>query len=239
MKFVYYPILLIALLFPYYKMATWKYALATLVTITIFKKLHPQNFKELLGLSFEKKLFRPAIIIFMVSALLMEILIQIIIKPTGVTKDSTVLLSFWILRPFFQSLNEEMFGRAYLIHLLEKITPKKSTQSYLMAVIFTLLHFLFCIIIFDVNLSPIAGFTFFFATIAMNLIYYRTGNILYTWAIHFGINFTFFGGIYLDANELLLNDAQKLNLIYGHFLIPIVAFITLIFYYKFSKAKKI
>jgi membrane protease YdiL (CAAX protease family) len=214
--------------FPYYQITTWKYVIATFFIFYLFKKFHPQNFKERLGLNFQSGRILWGIGLFLACAVFIELYIQWYLPVTGVTKESPTILGLWFLQPFFQSLNEEMLARSvFVLWLTQKFkTPNEWTINVLMASAFTALHFATCAWIFKTPMVPMAGVVIFVATILMNLIYFRTNNILFTWAIHFGINFSFFGGNYTSSQNVQLNDAEKFNLIYGSY--PVVLSLSLV-----------
>lgn len=204
-------LLVLVIAFPYSKMTMWKYALASFGILFLFQKFYPESFRQKLGLNFTTKQFPKAILLCVVLACLIEAGIQQLLALGEIKKESAFILSFWFLQPFFQSLNEEMLLRALFLDWI----PSRY-KNVIMAAVFSILHFIFCYFLFDTQMAVLAGVSLFLATYAMNLVYFETGSILFTWAIHLGINFSFFGGKYLDSSGRVLNDAEKFNLIYGH-----------------------
>lgn len=209
-------ILTLFLLFPYTKITMWKYALATFATLVIFKKSSPGSYKEKLGLNFSRKQIPWGILVFIICAALTETFVQSQLAGGLVVKESPEIFGLWIFQPFFQSLNEEMILRAlFLWWLFEKLKNYPAYLSHLvMALLFSLSHFLFCYVLFGIHLDPMAGLALFLGTLILNILFDLSGSILFSWAVHFGINFSFFGGTYLKGG-ILLNDAEKFNLIYS------------------------
>jgi len=69
--------------------------------------------------------------------------------------------------------------------------------------------------------------TIFLGTLAMNNVYYYFKHIVFTWAIHAGINFSMFGGQF-STGLTGFNDAQRFNLVLGSPIVTSVAGIALI-----------
>ena len=209
-------LLILAVAFPYYKIATWKFMVASAVIFFIYHRFHAETYRAKLGVMFPKSQLPGAVGLWLFCAVATEFSIQSLLKNSDITKGSPVLFGLWFLQPLFQSLNEEMLLRSlFLKWLVEHLKLTLTKLNFLMALVFAGLHFLFCTVLYHTNLDPLAGLTIFFATLAMNKMYFKTENILYTWAIHFGINFSFFGGEYARTGAQILNDAEKFNLVYG------------------------
>jgi hypothetical protein len=220
-------ILTFLVLFQYYEISTWKYALAAGSLILAFRRYDQQDFRETLGLVFQPKELLGAIAVFALSAGLTEVFIQYSITPIGTTKELPEILGTWFLRPFFQAFNEEILVRPLLFGLmLNTLRLSRSKACVLSAIIFTILHYALCKLLFNIVLAPVPAFFIFFSAIALNSIFILRGNILLTWAIHAGVNFSFFGGEYMTPGGLPLSDAEKFNLIYDS--IPLLVF-TVIF----------
>lgn len=241
MSIFYKFIVTLVLLFPFTKIEMWKYALASMVTLYLFKKSYPEDFKLRLGIQFKKSHIPWAIAVLVAFAWGTEWFIQSTLEESSIIKESPVILGLWFLQPFFQSLNEEMILRSLFLQWLdEKLSSRSQWLTNLfMATLFTLLHFLFCKLLFKTDMNVLAGVILFLGTILMNMIYFKTGNILFTWAIHMGINFSFFGGEYLTQAGMKLNDAEKFNLIYSsHYFVTILTLVMSLVYYWAKQHKR-
>lgn len=212
---IFYSLIFLLLFFPYFQITLWKYLLSCSLILLLFYWFDREHYKERLGLSFQKTQIPFFFIIFLTTAVSTEILIQSLLPGTNVSKDYPLIAGFWVLQPLTQSLNEEMLMRSLFFYFFSRFIVSRWMQSLLFSVVFSLGHVIFCILVYKITLNLYTTFSFFFATLLMNMMFYRYQNIFYTWAMHWGINFSLFGGDYHRLDGTKVNDAEKFNLFLG------------------------
>jgi len=213
-KILFLFITIIAIAFSYIDIQAWKYCLATIVILYCYKKVYEFQSKKILGISFSKNNILPFIIISTICAVLFNFYITEVISDSTIQRTSPLTFLLWFIQPLFQSFNEEVIFRAQYFHHIKKYITHKAIQSILFSIIFSLGHGVFFKFAMNIELNFNVYFSLFVATLIMNHLFFVTNNIALSWALHFGINFSFFGGKYFQDGAKL-NDAEIFNLILG------------------------
>lgn len=201
---------------PYLHMAWWKFFLATLFILFSFSQIFPDHYKTILGLQLSSKTVVKCLVTFGAMMIVSEYFIDLTLDHSVIKRTPEPLLSFWLLQPVFQALNEEMLGRAAAFYVLARMIKKPFVLSLTIALGFTLLHTLFFWMKEGVILSMITSLSLFLAAFATNLIFQKTHHIGWVWVLHAGWNARQFGAnyIFIGAGRML-SDGEKFNAIEG------------------------
>jgi membrane protease YdiL (CAAX protease family) len=122
--------------------------------------------------------------------------------------------------------------------MINKEKLKPLTASIILAIIFSLIHFVFYKWIF--NDQGIIQFTalislFLIGFVRNNLII-QTGHIGYSWALHFGWMVVMFGSTHIYNNGIKLSEPERFNIYLGSVSMVIIsvilALISLAFWIK-------
>ncbi len=202
---------------PYFmQMTWWKFAIATVVILLCYRKISPDSYRKILGIELNSSQVLKSLGLLIFIALGSAPLLDNLVNGSGVSRTPIPLFSMWFFQPVFQALNEELITRGAAFYFLKRFMKREWVMSLLVTVLFVAYHVWFFWIHESVLFSWITIFSLFFATLAMNNVFFHTGNIGITYAIHAGWNYQKFGAEYRhlhNGNTLL--DGEKFNLVEG------------------------
>jgi hypothetical protein len=133
----------------------------------------------------------------------------------------TIHISKWIdyYHDAFYILNEEIvIGALILFYLTEKRRIKPIFASVGLAILFSVIHFVFYRWIFtDKGIIQITALmTLFFIGCLRNNLIILTGHIGYSWALHFGWMVIMFGCIHLQNDtRMTISEPDRFNTYLG------------------------
>lgn len=196
----------------------WWYASVGTALIVLFSALlYKKNFIQIIGL----KLPVRTIVKSLVLAVAVVAGAWLVMKYVGAKKGIVIEYSDWgcYFHIVFYTLNEEIVLGGILLHALtRKWKMEPVAASVLLAVFFSLVHFVFYRWIFiDRGFIAVPTLiTLFFIGIVRNSIILYTGHIAYSWALHFGWMALMFGSWHRYAGtENYLGELIRFNTYLG------------------------
>lgn len=190
-------LLVLAFLVPYtigWSWGWWKFALSALLILLLWRWAKPATFRGDLGLRLGMTDLFMGGLAFLVVGLAASLVIPGILRPHGYTASLQCDRIWKYLAVPFQTLNEEMVLRAFLLTGLAHFMRVGLPASIGVAVLFTGLHFL--LYRFGpphIGLSLQALITLLLVGVACNEFFLATGSIAIPYGVHLGWNLTRFG----------------------------------------------
>jgi membrane protease YdiL (CAAX protease family) len=210
----------------------------SLLIAIIARAAWPRHWKDRLGLRIPSRAVIQAIVLAPILILSLYWMVRVIADIQNITYQSPIaehgVLSLAYLHTLGQTLNEEMLFGALILFSMRRTFAKISPLliASLVALAFSLLHFIFYAwIVFPPNsgiLTVSALFVLFAIGMLRNTLILRTGNIAYSWSVHFSINLVGLLGLYMLENGIELTESQIFNHILGSQLAVILSFFVLI-----------
>jgi hypothetical protein len=228
-------IVLTHLLFSYNAFNGWWYSLTgTFLIILLARRCWSEDYLEWIGLKISLKAIIKSLILLIFVIFSSYILISLIAENPGVSIKISALLIF--IHIIGYTLNEEILLGAILLKYIQKrfVHLKKFLTSVLVALVFSVLHYVFYRWIFlDKGILSIATLVSLFAIgIIRNNLILSTGHIGYSWALHAGWVFIMFGFVHIEKlTGTYMNEPCRFNLYLGSSytttILLIVAFVSL------------
>ncbi len=205
-------------LFSYYIFNGWWYSsIGSILIITLSNLIWRKDFLKQIGLQLNIQTIAKAIIL----AVLITACSLLIMKYIGNRENIRIEYTNWrdYYHDIFYILNEEIvLGAILLFSLVNKWKIKPIVACLLLAVFFALIHFVFYRWIFlergIIGISTLI--TLFLVGFVRNSLILITGNIGYSWALHFGWITIMFGSMhtYVDT-DLGISEPERFNLYLG------------------------
>jgi membrane protease YdiL (CAAX protease family) len=213
-------LLVLAFLVPYtigWSWGWWKFALSALLILLLWWWAKPVTFRGDLGLRLGMADLLMGSLVIVVVGLTARLIVPGILRPHGYTASLQCDGVWKYLAVPFQTLNEEMVLRAFLLSGLAHFMRVRLPASIAVAVVFTGLHFfLYRFGPPHIVLSIQALVTLLLVGVACNEFFLATGSIAIPYGIHLGWNLTRFGNDWIhqyDGNAL--EPGADFNLIEG------------------------
>ncbi|HEX2937252.1 MAG TPA: hypothetical protein VHO72_17995 [Bacteroidales bacterium] len=205
-------------LFSYNFFNGWWYAFVGTALIVLFSALYyKKNFVQIIGLNLTVRTVVQSLIL----AIVVVAGAWIVMKYVAAKRGIAIEYSDWgcYFHTVFYTLNEEIvLGGILLYALTRKWKMKPMMASVLLAVFFSLVHYVFYRWIFiDRGIIEVSTLvTLFFIGIVRNNIILYTGHIGYSWALHFGWMAVMFGSWHrYAATEKYLGELIRFNIYLG------------------------
>jgi hypothetical protein len=205
-------------LFSYNFFNGWWYASVGTALIVLFSALlYKKNFIQIIGLKLPVRTIVKSLFL----AMVVVAGAWFVMKYVGAKHGIVIKYSDWgcYFHIVFYTLNEEIvLGGILLYALTRKWEMRPLVASVLLAVFFSLVHFVFYRWIFNdrgfIEVSTLI--TLFFIGIVRNNIILNTGHIGYSWALHFGWMAVMFGSWHRYAGtENYLGELIRFNTYLG------------------------
>lgn len=203
----------------------WKFLVASLAILLLFRWAEPKTFASNLGVRVGGTDIGLGIFTFLVVGVIARHLIPALLRPLGYVPHLSESPTWKYLAVPFQTLNEEMVLRAFLLTSLARLVNRPIAVSAGVAAIFAALHFvLYRFGPPNTGLSIEALTTLFLVSMALNQLFFRTGNIAVPCGVHLGWNLTRFGNDWIaQSSGIFLADGRDFNLIEGNTIILALA----------------
>ena len=154
-----------------------------------------------------------------------------------------VIIDFIDWRNFFHDifyvLNEEIvLGAIILFSLVKKLKIKPLFASFILAVIFSMVHFVFYKWVFydRGNIEWMTLTTLFLVGFVRNNLILKTGHIGYSWALHFGWMVIMFGSPHLyEESEKPLSELTRFNTYLGSVEMLLISFMLAFISFNYLK----
>ncbi len=221
----------------------WNFALlATLLIILIFRIRDPFEWKQKLGISFNKKDFLGFVISTIVLLVGSYFLVAYLANTAGYSFRPQLFFYKDLIGPDYpfgpilgnylyyipETFNEEMLIGAVLLMGLERKFKKlnKNIIAVLIALIFSLMHqflYKYSPAQPEIILTTSTLLTLFFVGLLRNVIILKTRKITYSWAIHLSFNLIFFAGHFINkSTKAFASEPERFNIVFGN--IPMLIF---------------
>ena len=227
------PLILSYVLFSYYFFGRWwDSSVGTILIILFSYMIWKKDFLEVIGMKVDfyigiKSLLLTGIIVFS-SLLMMKYIVH--------NLDIIIRFDNWrnYYHGVFYILNEDIIlGAIILFVLVRKRKVRPIVASAGLAVVFSLIHYVFYRWIFVDNLGILETstlITLFLVGLVRNNLILQTGHIGYSWALHFGWMSMMFGNIHLYNNsQVVLTEPLRFNTYLGSIEMLIISFILALF----------
>jgi len=206
------------LLFSYHTFEGWWYALiGSFLIVIISTRIWPGDYLKILGLSVNIRTALKSVL----SGILVAIASLLVMMLIGNRYSISIQYSNWkdYFHAIFYVLNEEMVLGALAIYYLVKLKKINPViASLLLAVGFSLIHFVFYRWIFEdkATIQLLTLINLFLVGFVRNNLILRSGHIGYSWALHAGWIVIMLGSehVYPD-NHTRLDEAELFNLYLG------------------------
>lgn len=213
-------LLLLAFFVPYtigWSWGWWKFALAALLILALWRWAKPTTFRADLGLRWGVADLFIGGLAFVAVGLAATFVIPELLRPHGYAAGPHSDRAWKYFAVPSQTLNEEMVLRAFLLTGLARFVPVRLPVSLAAAVFFTGLH---CLLYRfgppHTLLSIQALTTLFLGGVACNEFFIATGSIAIPYGIHLGWNLTRFGNDWINQRAgTPLEQGTDFNLIEG------------------------
>lgn len=218
----------------------WNSSLGTIFILFFSYLIWKNDFLKVAGIHFKLK----TALITLASALFLTSASYLIIRFIAQKNNISILVSNWenYYHDIFYVLNEEIIlGAFFLYFLVEKKKLPPLLASVGLAVAFSFIHFIFYKWIFiesgTIKITTLA--TLFLVGFVRNNLILQTGNIGYSWALHFGWMSMMFGNhyFYTETNQRL-TEPERFNLFLGSNEMLIIAFFLALISFIFFKKRK-
>ena len=207
-------IVIVHLTFSYYLFNGWWYSAAgTAGIILISWVLWKERFPARIGLNLSRKQFIFSIFISLSAVIFSYLMMQFINRSNRID----ILYSFYgnYIHDIFYTLNEEIvLGSLVLFYLTEKTRIHRLLIAASLAVIFSLIHFVFYKWIFLQQglIEPLTLLTLFLIGFFRNNLILTFRHVGYSWAFHFAWMAVMFGSYhYHRAGPVQLNEPERFN----------------------------
>ena len=199
---------LLVFLLPYTQINAWDMPLATIALLLFYKQRDPENFLKRIGLKIPPRQLVASLLTAGLAGLLFSKVIYYLIGRADFQLDRTHWSIGLRSRPIFQALNEEIVFRALLLGTFLKVSPNLRLQtSMYAAAVFALAHFAFYYLKDAEMIGTWALLSYFFFGVICNLLFFKTGNVALSYALHLAWNFTRFSGDYLKEGQVIREGA--------------------------------
>jgi hypothetical protein len=211
-------IVIIHLLFSYYFFKGWWYSgIGTILILTVSYLFCKEKFLKEIGLRLSLVSFFISIILAVFAVISSFIIIKYIGDRSGAEIQFTKYGNY--IHDIFYTLNEEIIlGAILLFNLSKKIKVHPLIISAGVAVIFSLIHFVFYKWIFLQKgiIATDTLFTLFLVGFFRNNLILKFKHIGYSWAFHFGWMAVMFGSYHYYQSDLnQLTQVERFNLYLG------------------------
>jgi len=205
----------------------WNSSVGTVLILIISYLIWNKDFLKHVGLQLDLKTIAKSIIL----AGVVTICAFLIMKYISNKYNVQIRFTNWrgYFHDIFYILNEEIvLGAILLFALVNKGKIKPIIASIGLAVLFSLIHFVFYMWIFNdrgiIEISTLT--TLFLVGFVRNSLIIQTGHIGYSWALHFGWMVIMFGSLHIDLNtNLRVPEPGRFNLYLGSIEMLIIAII--------------
>ena len=236
-------IILTHLLFSYNAFNGWWYSiLGTIIILLLARRGWPEDWLKWIGLKISPKVALLSLLLLLLVAIGSYQIIN------SIAIDNMIAIKFVGLLIFIHiigyTLNEEILIGAILLTYLKKRYPylKKYLISVLVAVAFSILHYVFYRWIFqDKGILTIASlFSLVALGVIRNNLILGTGHIGYSWAIHAGWVAAMFGLTHVNSiNTLDVTESDRFNLYLGSGVTMLILLIVMIVSFWFLKGRRV
>lgn len=211
-------IVIIHLIFSYYLLKGWWYSgIGTILIVIISYLFCKDKFLKEIGLQLSLVSFIISIILAVFAVISSFIIIKYIGDKAGTGIQFTEYVNY--IHDIFYTLNEEIIlGAILLFNLSKKIKAHPLIVSAGVAVIFSLIHFVFYKWIFLQKgiIATDTLFTLFLVGFFRNNLILKFRHIGYSWAFHFGWMAVMFGSYHYYLSDLnQLTQVERFNLYLG------------------------
>ena len=195
----------------------WNSSFGTILIHFFSYLIWEKDFLRHVGLQVNFKTFATSIIL----AVIVTICALLIMKHIAAKQNVVISYTSWrgYYHDIFYIINEEIvIGSILLFALVNKRKVRPIFASIGLAVIFSLIHFVFYKWIFNDKgiLSVSTLITLFLVGFVRNSLILQTGHIGYSWALHFGWMVVMFGSKHVDLNSnLRVTEPERFNLYLG------------------------
>lgn len=211
-------------------------AIATILIIFLMRLRDPNDWKQKLGIHFNRFDVAGFLLITIGLLILSYFLVDFLSVQNGYTFkpqiiyykeyfDSKfpfhlVLASYIYFVP--ETLNEEMLIGAVLLMGLEQNLKKidKNVIAIFVALLFSFIHQAFYKwnpLQAGISLTLTTMICLFFVGVIRNVLILKTRKIAYSWAIHLSFNLVFLSGFFVNtSNNSLACESEKFNIVFGN-----------------------
>jgi hypothetical protein len=203
--------------FTYYYFDGWWYSsLGTILILTLSYLIWKKDFLKVIGLSLSIKSLIKVIGLAILMTIASIFIIKYIASNNGISFKYTDIRNYY--HDIFYILNEELIlGGIAIYILLKEFKISTYVVSIALALMFSIIHFIFYKYIFQTGLIKIDTLIviFFFGLIRNNFIII-SNHIGYSWALHFGWMVVMFGSHpYWIETKFELTEPENFNIILG------------------------
>lgn len=221
----------------------WHSSIGTILILLFSYLIWKKNFLKVIGLSLSIETSIKVIGFTIIIIIGSIIIIKYIGSKNGISILFNDISEYY--HEIFYILNEEIIlGGIAIYILLDKFKITPLVVSIGLALMFSLIHFIFYKYVFQTGLIKINTLTaIFFVGMIRNNIIIKYRHIGYSWALHFGWMAIMFGSYpYWNDSKLGLTEPESFNIFLGSYemliLSSIFAFISLILIKRSTAHKK-
>ncbi|MFC0877129.1 type II CAAX prenyl endopeptidase Rce1 family protein [Saccharicrinis sp. FJH2] len=203
----------------------WHSSIGTIAILTFSFFIWGNDFLGQTGLK-----MKPIIILkSLVAAIILTVVTYLIMKYIADKEEILIKFTNWksYYHGVFYVLNEEIIlGAMPLILLVQKWKLKPIIASVILALLFSVIHFVFYKWLFnDRGIIQVATLiTLFFVGIIRNNLIIQTGHIGYSWALHFGWMAVMFGSAHQYVSDhLRVSEPDRFNIYLGSYELLIIS----------------
>jgi hypothetical protein len=217
---------LVYLLFNYHYFDGWWYAyIGTLLIVFLAFLLWNRQPIKTLGLGFAGNTWFQAILLAISVTFISYVFIQYLADTSGIQ----ISYSHWknYYHDVFYVLNEEIMLGALVLQLLMRSGLKPMAASLVLAVGFSIIHFVFYLWIFDDRgvLTVLTLVNLFLIGFIRNSLILFTGHIAFSWALHFGWIAVMFGSYHAFLDGTRVPEPVRFNTYVGSWELFTVGFL--------------
>ena len=192
-----------------------KFPVATIVILLLLKSRYQEDFIKKSGLCIVKKDIVRFFLIFGFFYIMAFSVINSILRDHHIF---AVLLypALIIFELTFQVLNEEIMLRAIALQALSDKLKSPIVATCISSLVFSFLHLLLYSYSSEVFLDPLTLFNLFLFGVLSSSLYFKTGNIACSYAIHLAWNLNRFGRTHFSLTQLdYIREGVTFNFIEG------------------------
>jgi len=206
------------LLFSYYFFNGWWYSsIGSLLIVGLSYFIWGKDFLAQTGLSFKLSTALKALVLTAAVTVSAYLLMKYIADRNKIVIEYTSWQAYY--HNIFYILNEELvLGAILLFSLVKKLKIKPFAACLLLAVFFSLIHFVFYRWIFLerglISITTLASL--FLVGFIRNSLILLSGHIAYSWALHFGWMIIMFGSMHsYTGTDMAVSEPDRFNLYLG------------------------
>lgn len=221
----------------------WNFALlASLLIILLMKLRNPLDWKNKLGISFDKKDICSFLIVTGILLVLAYLLVSYSVSLSNYSFKPMLLFYKQYYAPdcpfhpilghylyyIPETFNEEMIIGALLLFAIEKrfVQLNKTIIAVSVALIFSLMHqtlYAWSPVQPGILLTVNTLATLFFVGVIRNILILKTRKIAYSWALHLSFNLVFFSGFFINnSSNKMPTEPETFNIVFGNWLMLLI-----------------